>query len=209
MCRSTDACTALAAPCQEVQGEPKNLQKQVELQFLENVLANPEVTPSENLQKLMGEAQDLSNKIFAKDCLEMIAEDNRYRLTLLVQHEIPEDDVIDEVALQFLGFVVYKIREDKQCLTISRLAVIPECRGQGLGTKLIEWCQKQNGVSYIALASLPTALKFYRKLGFKKVATWSEGGQARPDMIIAEGHTYMELRALKKGKAKGRSRKAH
>lgn len=206
MCCSTDCCSALGTEVQQVQDE--NSKKQLELRFFEDVLANPEVALSENLQKLITDAQDLSNKIFAKDVLEMIAEDSRYRMTLLVQCETSEN-VINETATQFLGFVVYKVREDKQCLTISRLAVSSECRGQGLGTRIIEWCQKQAGVSYIALAALPTALKFYRKLGFKKVATWSEGGQARPDMIIAEGHTYMELQAKKKGKAKGRSRKTH
>jgi len=62
----------------------------------------------------------------------------------------------------------------------------------------------QKGVSYLALGSLPGALKFYRRLGFKKVQTWSEGGKAHPDeMTLAEGHIYMEHH-LPKGKGKSK-----
>lgn len=218
MCRSLEVPHLVENPCQEQgkndiasQKSEEQAPKQMKLQFLEDVLAKAEVSASESLQQLLKETNDLSNKIFAKDCLQMIAEDSKYHLTLLVQQEIHEDQAVDEAPFQFLGFVVYSTREDKQsklkCLSIHRLAVNPDVRGQGLGTQIIEWCQKR--CAYIALAAIPTALKFYRKLGFKKVATWSEGGQAHPDMTIADDHTYMELRPTKRKGQKARSRKVH
>merc|ERR1711924_411109 len=89
------------------------------------------------------------------------------------------------------GFILYRFEPALGRLTIDRLAVPQEFRRRGYGERLVQWCAQQKGVSFLALASYASALRFYRALGFRQVKTWSEGGKARPATVLAEGQVYM------------------
>jgi len=103
-----------------------------------------------------------------------------------------------------VGFIVYKIKPADKTLSISRVAVMPEFRGQGYGRLFMEWCLCQPGVSKLALTATPRALRFYRAFGFRKVDTWHQGGTAHPDEEPTDEQVYMEFR---QGNAKAKKQR--
>merc|ERR1712151_1272440 len=166
------------------------------------------------LQTCLNEVSVLSADIFGQDCIELMTakEQLHYRLTILVKHterqksvdSLDEDPQNIQAGSSLVGFVLYRFEPALGRLTIDRLAVRQEFRRQGHGEKLVQWCARQKGASFVALAAYPTALRFYRSLGFRHVKTWSEGGKTRPSTVLAEGQIYMELRPTK---GKGRLQK--
>jgi ribosomal protein S18 acetylase RimI-like enzyme len=98
------------------------------------------------------------------------------------------------------GFMVAKVVNG--CLSISKLAVDPECRGMGLGRHFMEEvmraAKKRGDVYDVCLSSLSSAVVFYQRLGFKafkdlKVAV---------DFEVEEGQVYMEKRLRQRPRRK-------
>merc|ERR1719262_2209786 len=109
----------------------------------------------------------------------MVSRKARWKLTLLVRTQSAEvpfpsfalEEVEEEPPL--IGFVVYRLKPEQQAFAIAKIAVVPEHRGQGHGGRLMDWCmrvaKKQPDINFITLSSLPEAIRFYKKLGFKEV----------------------------------------
>ncbi len=87
-----------------------------------------------------------------------------------------EWDGIDEKAIHFL---VYKDEKAIGCaralvienhMQLGRMAVLKECRGEGIGSNLIEKAittAKLNQLSLIDISAQCHAIDFYKKFGFK------------------------------------------
>merc|ERR1712118_212395 len=72
-----------------------------------------------------------------------------------------------------LGFMAYILKPSVQCVSIAKIAIVPERRGHGYGNKLVQWCigmaKKHSNIMYLSLTSLPLAIRFYERIGFRKV----------------------------------------
>jgi len=167
------------------------------------------VKDSERMESLLKAVSLLSKEAFEEDALEMITRKNKWRLTLLA---LPEKQSLlgfhlddeHEQPPALIGFLVYKLRPELNCLSVAKIAIVPEHRRQGHGCRMIDWCvrlaRKQQNVSYIALSSLPEAVKFYTRIGFRKFDVQLNGGCA-PDEDLVEGQVYME-KPIKGGRRK-------
>ena len=98
------------------------------------------------------------------------------RIKVFVQeYNVPFDEEEDEwdkecthVVLK-IGDVNAACGRVKRDGTICRIAVLPEYRGQGLGSKVISALEElvmNWGGNYVCLGSLVTAQGFYKKLGY-------------------------------------------
>jgi len=162
------------------------------------------VQGSERLRSIMRAVSDLSHDAFEEDAQDMVTRKARWKMTLLVCPEGSEElsgFSLDGPPMPLIGFLVYRLRPELQCLSIAKLAITPEHRRQGHGCRLIEWCvrlaKKQPNVAYIALSSLPEAVRFYQRMGFRKFDI--RIAQDQDDLV--EGQVYMEKQI------KGRRRK--
>merc|ERR1712226_1711905 len=107
----------------------------------------------------------------------MVSRKSRWKLTLLVRSERAAEPFSElfslEVEPPLIGFVVYRLKPELQAFSIAKVAIVPEHRGQGHGGRLMDWCmrfaKKQPGLAVVTLSSLPAAVRFYKKLGFKAV----------------------------------------
>lgn len=90
---------------------------------------------------------------------------------------------------------------------MAKLAVPEQHRRRGFGRLLMLWAQKQARenmqISSISLSALPEAVKFYQRLGFKKL---HEITSKDDELALFPGQVYMELstRRGKKPKSGGR-----
>jgi len=189
-------------------------------EFIENIQPFGLATrSSERLKSLMNEVSLLSHDAFEEDALNMVTRKGGWRMTLLARPEgftppvaelIPLDGFsLDGPGFQpaLIGFVVYRLRPELDCLSIAKIATVPEHRKMGHGRRLIEWCikaaKKQSSLDYISLSSLPEAIKFYNVLGFRAIEVNLEKSgknECASDEDFVEGQVYMEYRL------KGRSR---
>lgn len=75
-----------------------------------------------------------------------------------------------------------RYRRWRRHLGLSRLAVHPEYRGRGIGTKLMEWAERQArrlGVPELrgeVRAALPHLVDYYRAMGFRTIGRRSGRG---------------------------------
>lgn len=133
----------------------------------------------ERLAMLVRCARDLSEQAFQEDCLQDITKKSRWKLSLLVSADL-------EV---LCGFVVAKVVNGT--LSIAKIAVPMEFRGHGLGKlimeQLIAAAKKQGDVYNVNLSSLPTAVTFYQRLGFKAFKGVNFGSEE--DLV--PGQVYM------------------
>jgi N-acetylglutamate synthase-like GNAT family acetyltransferase len=83
---------------------------------------------------------------------------------------------------------------------LSKMAVSPECRGQGIGRRLIEYTIRQArilGASSLFLGSstkLPSALHLYESAGFRNVQP-----ESLPPIPYSRANVFMRL-TLENGK---------
>merc|ERR1719401_1994766 len=144
----------------------------------------------------------------------MVTRKNNWKMTVLARPEglrdcsgLPlEGFSLDGPAPSLIGFIVFRLRPELESLSIAKLAIVPEHRQMGHGRRLIEWCiksaKKSPSIAFISLSSLPEAVKFYHRMGFKPVeVNLAASSQCAPDEDFVEGQVYMEYRV------KGRSRK--
>lgn len=170
---------------------------------------------SERMRQLMKDVTTLSFDAFEEDCLAMVTRKSRWKMTLIARPEGCGNFSLDDFSLDgcpgpLIGFIVYRLRPELEAFSIAKLAIVPEHRRQGHGGRLIEWCikaaKKAPNIAYISLSSLPEAVKFYQRIGFRAVdVNISASSQCGPDEDLVEGQVYMEYRL--KGRSGGKKKK--
>merc|ERR1719272_193859 len=130
---------------------------------------------------------------------------------LMPLNDFSLDGVADGPRPSLIGFLIYRIRPELESFSIAKLATVPEHRRQGHGRRFIEWCiksaKKQSTISFISLSSLPEAVKFYQRLGFRAVNVDLEKAacsECEPGEDLVEGQVYMEYRLKGRGGRKKR-----
>lgn len=193
-------------------------------EIIENVQPYIAATQSnERLKAIMKEVAELSHDAFEEDALHMVTKKGGWKMTLMATPAGRQDE--DTIPLRgfmldaapcpsLIGFLIYRLRPDLESLSIAKLAIVPEHRQRGHGRRFIEWCvqsaKKNPAISFISLSSLPEAVKFYQRLGFRDVDVKLDkvcGNQCGPDEDLVEGQVYMEYRIKGRGgrgKKKGR-----
>lgn len=195
------------AAVEDVMPTPKP-PKEPEIETIENVQPfSAAVQSSERMRTLVQSVSELSMMAFDEDALSMVTRKARWKLTLLALPDGSGFSLDEEPVPELIGFIVYRLRPELQSLSIAKLAIVPEHRRMGHGCRLIEWCvrcaRKQPSISFIALSSLPEAVKFYQRLGFKKFdVKWRQDKE--PDEDFVEGQVYMEKPIRKGGRGKKR-----
>lgn len=117
-------------------------------------------------------------------------------------------DAIDEAPVEplLIAFIVYRIRPELSSFSIAKVAVVPEHRGKGHGGHLMDWAKaqakKQKEINYISLSSLPAAVRFYNKIGFKAVDVQALRDDCGDNEELVEGQVYMEFQVRKGGRKK-------
>lgn len=197
--------------------------KEPPVEFIENIQPFSPATQSHpRLKSIMQEVTLLSNDAFEEDALHMVTRKGGWRMTLMVCPEGSVDaetlplngfclDAAEPQTLpSLIGFLVYRLRPELDCLSIAKIAIVPEHRRLGHGKRLIDWCiksgKKQKSLDFISLSSLPEAVKFYQHIGFRAIDVKLEGlsNQCGPDEDLVEGQVYMEYRLNKRGRKKKR-----
>jgi len=147
--------------------------------FLRHVSARGSHSDSRMLD-LIGQTRCLSEIVFHEDCLEEITKKSNWKLTLLASEDLST----------LCGFLVWKIVNGS--LSIAKLAVPFEFRGSGFGRLIMEdaikSAKKQGDVYEVCLSSLPTAVTFYQRLGFKAFKSF----KIKTDRDLVEDQVYME-----------------
>lgn len=160
------------------------------------------------LRKLVHAVSELSMEAFETNVLEGVTRKAKWRLALLVQ---PREQVLAEEPWGGLvGFIACMCVPHVRCVSIAKVAVVPEHRGKGHGHKLMQWCinmaKKQPDMDYISLTSLPTAVRFYKQIGFRQgdVDLSKLDTSIDDDRDFVEGQIYMEYRCRGRGRCKNR-----
>ncbi|CAJ1400495.1 unnamed protein product [Effrenium voratum] len=100
--------------------------------------------------------------------------------------------------VELMGFVVFRVKPEKQSLIIAQLAVPEAHRRHGFGSWLLKTlvaeAKRLPQVQTVGLSSLPGSVKFYKRHGFKLLHRLPDN-EAK-----AEGQVYMELRTPGKKK---------
>lgn len=193
-----------------VPATPKNTctkAPEMNVEILENVQPfSAENKASERIQRLVKATTDLSMQAFGTDVIEKISKKSKYRLTLLVKSE---QEFLDADGAEssnkdpwggLLGFIAYRLFSELQCVSVAKLAVVPEARGLGHGGRIINWiiahAKKQKDLCFLSLSSLPTAIKFYKKIGFREVTDINLDNYPAPgdEEDYVPGQVYMEYR---------------
>jgi ribosomal protein S18 acetylase RimI-like enzyme len=69
-----------------------------------------------------------------------------------------EDDVVGFIGIEFL---------DKSRCEIKHIAVSPNNRGEGIGSKIISFIMDKHSLSFVSAETDKDAVDFYRNFGFK------------------------------------------
>ncbi|CAK8994980.1 unnamed protein product [Durusdinium trenchii] len=107
----------------------------------------------------------------------------------------PAAEKTDEKQTEMMGFIVFRIKPERNALIIAQLA---EHRRMGFGSLLLKTliaeAKRLPEINSIGLSSLPGSIKFYKRHGFKLI-------HRLPDSEAkAEGQVYMELKTPTKKK---------
>lgn len=215
-CSKEDDALPVASLCESRQlAKNTNIVNSVarlsDVEFIEDVdLSHDLKSTSDHLQRLMQSVEELwcdRSVRFGGTCAELFGKNNGSKLTILSRTDCTYTEGCRDTGA-LVGFIVYKIKDADKKLYISRVAVMPEFRGHGYGRLFLEWCLRQPGVSKLALTATARALGFYRAFGFRKVATWHQGGSAHPDEEPTDEQVYMEFcRSTAKGKKQRKARR--
>jgi len=143
---------------------------------------------------LLEQVRVLSEDCFDDDCLKGCSKRGGWKLTLLASR------LETGPGAMLLAFLVYRLKPDQECLSVSKLAVPEDHRRLGYGQKLISWSiQHAKGlqdISRVGLSSLAAAVKFYQRLGFKKLFDLTPK-DCQDDEEYFPGQVYMEFRIKK------------
>eukprot|EP00419_Tripos_fusus_P031746 CAMPEP_0172782410 /NCGR_PEP_ID=MMETSP1074-20121228/203921_1 /TAXON_ID=2916 /ORGANISM="Ceratium fusus, Strain PA161109" /LENGTH=353 /DNA_ID=CAMNT_0013619395 /DNA_START=80 /DNA_END=1141 /DNA_ORIENTATION=+ len=152
-----------------------------DLVLIPNVVVHGPAVDAE-LESLLQQARELSDSAFNEDFSAEVTKKTGWKLSLLVSRD----------QRTFYGFVIAKVT--KGMLSVAKIAVALEFRGCGLGrhimNELMKAAKKQGDVYEVCLSSLPEAIAFYKRLGFRTF----EGLRATTQEDVVEGQVYMEKR---------------
>jgi ribosomal protein S18 acetylase RimI-like enzyme len=151
------------------------------------------------IKALLEQALPLSKEHFHEDALSNVNNKSGQRFMLYCSEDMKD----------LWGFAVYKLKSQSGILALGKLAVPEYLRGLGFGSMLIKELLKVGksvpALDTLALSSLPGAIAFYQRLGFKKHA-----GALRADdddTVYIEGQVYMDKQFRKKPAGGGKASK--
>jgi len=90
---------------------------------------------------------------------------------------------------QMVGFIAGDVRRLEGMAWIAIVAVLPEYRGQGIGSALLAACEAKIPLSKIRLCvrlSNDVAIRLYEKFGYSKVGEWSRYYQDGEAALVME-----------------------
>ncbi len=90
---------------------------------------------------------------------------------------------------EMVGFIAGDLRPHRRMAWIATIAVLPEQRGRGIGSTLLQACEARLGVPQIRLsvrASNSDAIRLYRVAGYEQVGVWSAYYQDGEDALVME-----------------------
>jgi ribosomal-protein-alanine N-acetyltransferase len=97
---------------------------------------------------------------------------------------------------QMIGFVAGDIRRFQKLAWITTVGVLPEYRGQGIGSALLQACEERLDMPNIRLcvrASNEAAIRLYRHFGYKEAGRWR--------MYYADGQDGVVMEKQKSGES--------
>ena len=93
------------------------------------------------------------------------------------------------VEMHMVGFIAGDMRPAERIGWIATVGVLPEFRGRGIGTALMEACEEQMGLPRVRLnvrVSNHSAIRLYKELEYYQVGTWPKYYQDGEDALILE-----------------------
>jgi ribosomal protein S18 acetylase RimI-like enzyme len=90
---------------------------------------------------------------------------------------------------QMVGFIAGDVRRMEGVAWIATVAVLPEYRGRGIGSALLEACEKKILVNRVRLCvrmSNDVAIRLYDKFGYVKVGEWTRYYQDGESALVME-----------------------
>ena len=90
---------------------------------------------------------------------------------------------------EMVGFIAADIRRSENIAWIATIGVLPEFRGQGIGSSLLAACEAQATTARMRLnvrTSNETAIRLYRREGYEKVGLWPGYYQDGENALIME-----------------------
>ena len=94
--------------------------------------------------------------------------------------------VVDD---RMVGFIAADIRPSQQMAWIATIGVLPEYRGRGIGSALLEATEQQLQVDSIRLnvrVSNHPAIRLYKSFGYQQVGRWPQYYSDGEDALIME-----------------------
>ncbi|HJW89242.1 MAG TPA: GNAT family N-acetyltransferase [Anaerolineales bacterium] len=92
---------------------------------------------------------------------------------------------------QMIGFVAADIRLRERLAWITTIGVLPEYRGQRIGSALLRACEERLETPRIHLcvrASNEAAVRLYRRFGYRRYDLWRQYYSDGEDAIVFEKH---------------------
>lgn len=146
---------------------------------------------------LLRQVRDLSQECFSEDCTKMCSVRGGYKINILHGCGGAESTVVVSDIYQLFGFITVKVNPTLKCLSIRNVAVPPTARRHGHGRKLVRWAithaRQLPEVHVVSLFSLPDAIEFYQRLGFRK-KKMADSGDLDEDVSYVPGQIFMEYR---------------
>ncbi|EER11952.1 myosin B, putative [Perkinsus marinus ATCC 50983] len=160
-----------------------------ELQWFHNVKVNSaEVRRNVDMARIIKDIAALCDVEFEGDNVmeEKIIPRNGWRLSIaILPSQVTTSDDIkalhDTIHMSMLAaFMVYRIDGSKREMHIGQMAVVPSYRGMGVGgvaIRLLKDMAKSDKcpVDKVVCSSLPKAIRFYKKNGFRKIHKGENG----------------------------------
>jgi len=94
---------------------------------------------------------------------------------------------------KMVGFVAGEIRKPKELAWIATFGVLPAFRGLGVGSTLLEACEKALDVDRVRLSvrvGNNTAIRLYKSFGYQQVGTWPKYYRGEIDAVVLEKHFF-------------------
>jgi ribosomal-protein-alanine N-acetyltransferase len=97
--------------------------------------------------------------------------------------------LVVEIGEEIVGFVIGDRRRSQNLGWIASIAVHPDHRRRGFGTRLLQACERELDTSRVRLSlrrSNAAALQLYRQQGYKETDRWPKYYRNGEDAIVME-----------------------